>query len=98
VRLVPYNLPEVLKAKSVIIVEGEKDCETIKVWGLTATTNAQGAGKWRQQYNDHLKGKRVAVLPDNDDPGRKHALEVARNVHGIAEIYGGGVTGPAGEG
>ena len=85
VRLVPYNLPEVLKAKSIIIVEGEKDCETLKAWGLTATTNAQGAGKWRREYNNHLKGKRVVILPDNDDPGRKHGAVVARNLHGIAE-------------
>jgi len=85
VRLIPYNLPEVLKAKSVLVVEGEKDCETLKAWGLTATTNAQGARKWRQEYNAHLKGKRVVILPDNDDPGRKHAQDVARHLHGIVE-------------
>jgi len=85
VRLIPYNLPEVLKAKSVLVVEGEKDCETLKAWGLTATTNAQGAGKWRQEYNAHLKGKRVVILPDNDDPGRNHAQDVARHLHGIVE-------------
>jgi len=27
---VPYNLPEILKAESVIIVEGEKDVETLR--------------------------------------------------------------------
>jgi putative DNA primase/helicase len=86
VRLVPYHLPEVLKAKSVIVVEGEKDVETLEDMGLTATTNAQGAGKWRQEYNEHLRGKRVVVLPDNDEPGRKHAQDVARNLRGIAEI------------
>ncbi len=85
VRLIPYNLPEVLKAKSVIIVEGEKDCDTLKARGLTATTNAQGAGKWRSEHNDHLMGKRVVILPDNDDPGRKHGADVARNLHGIVE-------------
>ncbi len=85
VRLVPYRLPEVLKAKSVIVTEGEKDVETLREWGLTATTNAQGAGKWRQEYNEHFKGRRVAVLPDNDEPGRKHAETVAWAIHGIAE-------------
>ena len=67
-------------------MEGEKDCETLKAWALTATTNAQGAGKWRREYNDHFKGKRIVILPDNDDPGRKHAQDVARDLHGIAEI------------
>ena len=86
VQLVPFNLPEVMKGKSVIVVEGEKDCETLIAWGLTATTNAQGAGKWRREYNHHFKGKRVVVLPDNDDPGRRHAEGVALALHGIAEI------------
>ncbi len=86
VRLVPFNLPEVIKAKSVIVVEGEKDAETLRAWGLTATTNAQGAGKWRREYSEHLKGKRVVVLPDNDEPGRKHAEAVARSLYGVAEI------------
>ena len=86
VRLVPYRLPEVLKAKSVIVVEGEKDADALKAWGLSATTNAQGAEKWRQEYSEHFKGRRVVILPDNDEPGRKHAKAVARSLHEVAEI------------
>jgi len=85
VRLVPYNLPEVLQAKSVIIVEGEKDVEALKVIGLIASCNPMGAGKWRPEYNQYFKGKRIAIIPDNDKPGHDHALQIAKNLKGIAE-------------
>jgi hypothetical protein len=84
-RLVPYNLPEVLTARSVIIVEGEKDVEALRPWGLTATCNPMGAGKWRPEYNEHFRGKRVAIIPDNDEPGRKHSQTVARTLKETAE-------------
>jgi len=86
IELVPYRLPGIIKAKSVFIVEGEKDADALAALGLAATCNAQGAGKWRPEYNRHFAGKRVCILPDNDDPGRKHAHDVARHLHGLAEV------------
>lgn len=68
-----------------IIVEGEKDVETIKGMGLVASCNPMGAGKWRAEYNQHFKGKKIVVLPDNDKPGRAHALQVAKNLKGVAD-------------
>ncbi len=85
VQIIPYNLPTVLKAKSIIIVEGEKDADNLKVIGLTATCNPMGAGKWRKDYNKYFKDKKVTIIPDNDEPGRKHADTVANNLKGIAE-------------
>lgn len=85
VQLIPYNLPEVIKSDYAFIVEGEKDCDSLKKLGLVASCNAQGAGKWRSEYNTYFKGKRVIILPDNDKPGRDHALQVAKNLKGIAE-------------
>jgi hypothetical protein len=83
-RLVPYRLPELLKADQVWIVEGEKDVTNLIAQGLTTTCNPMGAGKWRTKYNAYFKGKGVVILPDNDDVGRQHAQQVARNLHGIA--------------
>ena len=88
VRRVIYRLPHVLKtAKAggvVYIVEGEKDAMALEALGLTATTNAGGAGKWRTEYAEALKGcKGVVILPDNDEAGRKHAEDVARSVHAV---------------
>jgi len=85
IELVPYHLPEVIAAKAVFVVEGEKDANALASLGLAATCNAAGAGKWRAGYNRWFAGKRVAILPDNDDPGRKHAHDVARHLHGVAE-------------
>jgi hypothetical protein len=81
---VPYRLPELLKAETVYIVEGEKDCDRLAALGLVATTNPGGAGKWRADYNRYFQGKAVVILPDNDAPGKAHAQDVARNLHGVA--------------
>ncbi|MBM4289755.1 MAG: hypothetical protein FJ135_16720 [Deltaproteobacteria bacterium] len=85
--LVLYRLSELLAADpaaTVYIPEGEKDVERLRDLGMIATCNAMGAGKWREEYNSHLQGRLVVILPDNDDPGRAHAQKVARSVHGIA--------------
>lgn len=87
VRRVLYRLPEILKADpttTVWIVEGEKDVDRLRALGLVATCNPGGAGKWREEYNVHLKGRPIFITPDNDQPGRDHAIAVARAMHGTA--------------
>lgn len=79
-----YRLPEVIKAESVIICEGEKDVETACTLGLSATCNPHGAGKWKPEYSESLKGKTVSIIADADEPGRKHARQVAASLSGIA--------------
>ena len=68
----------------IIITEGEKDADNaIDKLGLVATTNPNGAGKWLDYFKDHFKGKkRVAIIEDNDEPGRRHVQDVARNLNG----------------
>lgn len=81
-----YRLPELLKGHDpVLIVEGEKDVDRLRALGFTATTNSGGAGKWRDQYNETLRGRDVVIIPDNDDPGRAHAEAVARSLAGKAK-------------
>jgi hypothetical protein len=86
VRPVLYRLPAVLKAVAegprVFVTEGEKDADNLARLGLTATTNAGGAGKWRKDYSDALAGADVAILPDNDDAGRSHGQRVASMLWG----------------
>ena len=88
VRRVPYRLPELIEAigngHPVVIVEGEKDVETLRAIGITATCNAGGAGKWRDEYAAHFADGDVIVIPDNDDIGRKHADCVAASLHKTA--------------
>jgi hypothetical protein len=83
-----YQLPEVLAADEVFIPEGEKDCDSLATLGITATTNFDGAGKWRESYTETLAGKRCIIIPDRDEPGRKHADLVARSLHGKAAWVG----------
>ncbi len=91
VRRVLYRLPELLKAdksETVFIAEGEKDVESLRSVGLTATTNSGGAGqsgKWLEEFNDYLKNRPVIILPDNDDVGRAHALKIANSLKGTAK-------------
>jgi hypothetical protein len=87
VRRVLYRLPELLARpnETVFIVEGEKDVDTLQAAGLSATTNPCGAGKWRKEYNGILKDRDVVILPDNDEPGRKHGEDVARHLHAVAK-------------
>lgn len=80
VKMVPYRLPEVLQASTVFIVEGEKDVETLMLYNLAATCNPMGAGKWHEEWGKYFTGKEVVIIPDNDEPGRKHAEDVAAKI------------------
>jgi hypothetical protein len=87
-RRVLYRLPELLSAvgrgETVYIVEGEKDVEALAALGLTATCNPQGAGKWRAEFSEALRGARVRIIPDRDGPGEAHAAAVAASLAGVA--------------
>jgi len=84
-RQVLYRLPEVIAAEEVIVVEGEKDCDMLAAHGFVATTNAGGASApWIEDFSETLRGKRIIVIPDNDDPGRKHAEQVSKGLASIA--------------
>jgi hypothetical protein len=71
----------VLAATEVLINEGEKDADAAYGLGFTATCNPGGAGKWRAEYSECLRGKRVTIISHADEPGRKHAQEVGSSLH-----------------
>jgi hypothetical protein len=77
-----YRLPELLKAEEIIICEGEKDADNLAALGFTATTCAMGAKKWREHYNEALKGKSIILCPDNDNEGKEHMAQVAMSLNG----------------
>jgi putative DNA primase/helicase len=84
VRKVPFRLRQVLTAENIVIVEGEKDVKTAWDFDLIATCNPGGAGKWKDEYSEFLRGKNVTIIPDADEPGRKHAEQVASSLAGKA--------------
>ena len=81
-----YRLPQLLSHPDdpVYIVEGEKDANRLASLGLVATTSPGGAGKWRKKYATVLTDRDVVILPDNDAPGREHAVQIARSLSGKA--------------
>lgn len=86
-RRVLYRLPELARAdpgQLVFVAEGEKDVENLRQIGCVATTNAMGAGKWRSEYSESLRGRHVVILPDNDEPGLQHALQVGQALRDVA--------------
>ena len=82
--LVPYRLPLILKEPSIFIVEGEKDADNLWKIGLPATCNPMGAGKWKQEWSKFFEGKEAFIIPDLDDPGKKHAFDVGKKLFGHA--------------
>ena len=84
---IPYRLPELISASvdmPVFVCEGEKDADRLAGLGFVATTATEGAGKWTLDLNQWFAGKTVYVLADNDEPGAKHARQVADNLTGVA--------------
>jgi DNA polymerase len=88
---IPYRLQQLIAAAPdipVFVCEGEKDVDNVAALGLISTTNSEGAGKgkWTADLNQWFAGKQtVYVLEDNDDDGRRHAREVARNLQRIVD-------------
>jgi hypothetical protein len=86
VELVPYHLPEILTAngRTIWLAEGEKGADALRGLGLVGTCSPRGAGRWQPAYAPHFAAADVVILPDNDDPGRKHAEAVAAGLRGVA--------------
>lgn len=79
-----YNLPRILNSNWAIVVEGEKDADTLIAWGLPATTCNNGADHWKDEYTETLRGKDVIICRDNDDAGMDHAHLVLRSLANAA--------------
>jgi len=84
VRLVPYRLPDIRQATDVVVVEGEKDADALAALGICATTKPMGSGSWPEELTPYFEGKRVWVVPDNDDVGRKTAERTAAALSAVA--------------
>lgn len=88
----PYHLDALQKAKArnddpgdphspiVCVVEGERKVHALEELGMVATCNAGGGGKWPADFARYFEGLAVAVLPDHDEEGWKHAAVVAANL------------------
>ena len=82
----PYNLPAIISrpTEPVFIVEGEQCADVLSEAGLLSTTNHGGAGKWGDEHAQHLEGRNVIVMADNDQVGHRHADAVIASLWGKA--------------
>ncbi len=79
-----YRLPEILEQPElpVYVGEGEKDADNLVDIGIpTATTSPEGAGKWRSEYSEMIRGRSVVIFQHNDTVGRKHASDIASSCY-----------------
>lgn len=100
-----YRLPELLTAdlqRTVILTEGEKDCDEAISAGLIATTNSRGARGFQQHHVSWLAGRRVLIVADNDEDGiagakikaellkpHTESLKVIECLPGLEDLKGG---------
>ena len=73
-----YRLPDIIDAAEVWICEGEKAADAAVSLGLQATTSAGGSKAADKSDWSTLNGKRLYIVPDNDQPGREYCDEVCR--------------------
>jgi replicative DNA helicase len=85
VRRVPFHLPKVRHSEFVAIVEGEKDVLTLERLEMIATCNNGGAGNFKPELAQFFAAKHIGIFPDNDDPGREHAMKVAAILAPVAK-------------
>ena len=88
-----YNLPDVMNANQVIILEGEgktdalnADLKLSEQYGHTVATTASGGGG-NAHHTDFapLEGKRVVILPDENKVGQTYCDKVLNAVGASAE-------------
>jgi putative DNA primase/helicase len=77
-----YRLDELAAADQVFVLEGEKCSDLvrnlgIRNLGMAATTSAHGYASAAKSDWGPLRGKRVILIPDHDQPGEKYIEDVA---------------------
>jgi hypothetical protein len=73
-----YRLPSVLAtSETVYVAEGEKAADALASLGLCVTTSPNGSKSAAKADWTPLRGRRVVIVPDRDEPGERYADEVA---------------------
>lgn len=80
-----YN-PSHSRSDHVYLVEGEKDADALTALGRAALSPPDGAkSKWLPEYTEMLRGRVVAIIQDNDAPGKEFAQMAAKALTGAAK-------------
>ena len=79
----PYGLYRLLNDPEdylCFIFEGENDVERAWKFGLSATCNSGGANNWKTEQSEWLKDRKICIVPDHDEAGKKHAKSVEHSL------------------
>lgn len=79
---VPRIKEAIERNEPIFIPEGEKDVNTLTKKGYTAFS-CGGANDWNKNVSELCKDADVIVLADNDEPGKKLASTVVKDLKGI---------------
>jgi 5S rRNA maturation endonuclease (ribonuclease M5) len=77
-----FNMDLLQDAEVVCVTEGEKDASTVTdlhlagPCSLVIGTTSGGAGSWDANLAKELRGKKVVLMPDADEPGARFAADV----------------------
>ncbi len=84
-----YNIEDVVRLakKRVVFVEGEKAADALKeAYGVVATCLPGGsASELTAEQMEPLRGRKLVLWPDNDEPGRSLMRTLADKLSGIVE-------------
>jgi hypothetical protein len=82
-----YMLEEFDQAKTIVIVEGEKDADTVNKLQLDdrdghriVATTSGSASSWKDEFADEFAGTRVIVMTDDDHQGHKYADQIVESL------------------
>lgn len=82
-----YNWDIVKKtAGDVYVVEGEKDVDSLSKKGILAVTGG-GASNWSHEFSDLLRDRKVYLIPDNDEAGKKWCHTVCETLRPSGVIH-----------
>ena len=81
---VPRIKEAIERNEPIFIPEGEKDVNTLIKKGYTAFS-CGGANDWNKNVSELCNGAEVIILADNDDPGKKLAATIKKDLKGISK-------------
>lgn len=93
VKTIPYNLPNIIKAKEngnvIFVTEGESKANVLNELGYVATTVPfKGIDKWTNKYNKYVKYANVIIVADNDENSRAFAENTFEEISDVANKVG----------
>lgn len=70
--------------RPIFIPEGEKDVDTLTKQGYIAFTYG-GVNDWQSDFSTLMRGAKVYILADNDEPGKRVAETIQNDIKAVAK-------------